>query len=111
MLLRFLKINDYRSWLYLIVFSGLMAVFALSFGVWHNEVFKNSVLSLFTINGTHLGVKIIGALLLMANVLLFDYVLTSQELTDKSNHVPAFLLGLYLIYALLENPLNPQLPA
>src|ERR1035437_9802016 len=110
MLLRFLKINDYRSWLYLFVFSLLMGLFAISFGVKHTNVFENSLLSLFNLeNANSISIKIMGVLLLTANIFLFDYVLTSQELTDSSNHVPAYLLGLYLIYALVENPLNPQL--
>ena len=87
-----------------------MGVFAVSFCVKHVDVFQNSVLSLFNFENTYtIPCKIIGVLLLIANVFLFDYITTSQELTDKSNHVPAFLLGLYLIYALVENPLNPQL--
>ncbi len=110
MLLRFLKINDYRSWVYLFVFSILMGSFAVSFGVKHVSVFENSLMSLFYIENTNtIFIKLIGVLLLTANIFLFDYVLTSQELTDSSNHVPAYLLGLYLIYALVENPLNPQL--
>jgi len=87
-----------------------MGLFAVSFGVKHTNVFENSLMSLFNIeNADSISVKIIGVLLLTANIFLFDYVLTSQELTDSSNHVPAYLLGLYLIYALVENPLNPQL--
>ena len=110
MLLRFLKVNDYRSWVYLFVFAILMGVFAISFGVKHVAVFQNSVLSLFNIENTDtILIKIVGVLLLLANIFLFDYILTSQELTDSSNHVPAYLLGLYLIYALIESPLNPQL--
>ncbi len=117
MLLRFLKINDYRSWLYLFVFSALMGVFAVSFGVKHVNTFmpksslwENSMMSLFYGGESDsFLIKMAGVLLLIANVFLFDYVLTSQELTDSSNHVPPFLLGLYLIYALIENPLNPQL--
>ena len=110
MLLRFLKVNDYRSWLYLFVFGVLMSAFALSFGVKHVDVFENSALSLFNLDDTNtILVKIIGVILFIANIFLFDHVLTSQELTDSSNHVPAYLLGLYLIYASVENPLNPQL--
>jgi Family of unknown function (DUF6427) len=110
MLLRFLKVNDYRSWVYLFVFAILMGVFAISFGVKHVAVFQNSALSLFNIENTNtILIKIVGVLLLLANIFLFDYILTSQELTDSSNHVPAYLLGLYLIYALIESPLNPKL--
>ena len=110
MLLRFLKVNDYRSWVYLFVFAVLMGSFAISFGVKHVNVFENSMLSLFGIENTNtVFIRITGVLLLMANIFLFDYVLTSQELTANDNHVPAYLLGLYLIYALIENPLNPQL--
>lgn len=112
MLLRFLKINDYRSWVYLFVFSLAMSLFALSFSVKHVNVFENSVLSLFNLQYASLSVlRIIGVLLFIANVLLFDYVTTSQELTANNNHVPSYLMGLYLIYALIENPFNPQLPA
>lgn len=111
MLLRFLKINDYRAWIYLIVFALSMAVFALSFGVRHVNVFENSLMSLFNLQYANvIVIKIVGVLLFIANVLLFDYVTSSQEIA-VSNHVPAYLLGLYLIYAMIEHPLNPQLPA
>ncbi len=110
MLLRFLKVNDYRSWVYLFVFAILMGGFALSFGVKHVNIFENSLLSLFYFeNANPLAAKITGVILLIANIFLFDYVLTSQELTSGDNHVPAYLLGLYLMYAFIESPLNPQL--
>jgi len=112
MLLRFLKVNDYRSWVYLFVFSLLAGGFALFVGVKHVPVFENSLLSLFNIDRANsIIVKIMGLLLLTANIFLFDHVVTSQELTANNNHVPAYLMGLYLIYAMIENPLNPQLPA
>lgn len=110
MLLRFLKVNDYRSWVYLFIFSVLMGGFAVSFCVKHVNVFDNSVMGLFQPQDSYsLVFKIIGVVLLMANILLFDYVVVLQELTDSSNHVPAYLLGLYLMYALIEDPINPQL--
>jgi hypothetical protein len=112
MLLRFLKINDYRSWVYLFVFALAMAIFGVVFGVRHEHVFENSLMALFNLQYANATVlKILGVLFFIANVFLFDYITTSQELTVSNNHVPAYLLGLYLIYALIENPLNPQLPA
>jgi hypothetical protein len=111
MLLRFLKINDSRSWIYLFVFSLALGIFAVSIGVKHIPVHQNSVLSFFHFEYAGFGAKIAGVFLLICNVLLFDFVATSQELTDKSNHVPAYLLGLYLIFSLAEDPLHPQLMA
>ncbi|HXB40456.1 MAG TPA: DUF6427 family protein [Bacteroidia bacterium] len=114
MILRTLKINDYRARVYLFVFSVLTGLFAVSFSVNHISVFANSAAS-FLFNGTDysffnaIWFKAAGVLLLVANVVLFDYVLSSQELVEKNNHVPAFLLGLYFAYSLQENPLHPQL--
>ncbi len=114
MILRTLRINDYRAWVYLLVFSALIGVFAVCFSVNHTPVFANSAAS-FLFTGSDYSVfntiwfKTTGVLLLITNVILFDYVLVSQELVEKNNHVPAFLLGLYFAYPLQENPLHPQL--
>ncbi len=35
--------------------------------------------------------------------------MTSQEVSEKNNHVPAFLLGIFLCYPLSQNPLHPLL--
>jgi hypothetical protein len=114
MILRILKMNDYRAWVYMVVFSALIGAFAVFFHVNHENVFVNNPGSfLFADSGnapfSRLWAKIAGVLLLLANVMLFDYVVTSQELVEKNNRVPAFLMGLYFAYALQENPLHPQL--
>lgn len=115
MILRTLKLNDYRAWIYLLIFTGLVAVLAVCFSTLHNRVFDTSPLG-FVFTGNYevfggLGLKITGVVLLLANVMLFDYVLISEELVEKNNHVPAFLLGLYFSYCLQQNPLHPQLLA
>jgi hypothetical protein len=115
MILRTLKLNDYRAWMYLLIFSGLVAVFAVLFSNVNNRVFDTDPLG-FVFTGDYVffnnwGMKAAGVLLLLANVILFDYVLISEELVEKNNHVPAFLLGLYFSYCLQQNPLHPQLLA
>lgn len=114
MILRTLKMNDYRAWVYMVVFSALAGVFAVIFGVTHEEVFINTPFTfLFPASAysvfDSIWIKTAGALLLLGNVILFDYVVTSQELVGKNNRVPAFLMGLYFAFALQENPLHPQL--
>ena len=114
MILSTLKINDYRAWAYLVFFSAIIGIFSVFFEVKHYPVFDNSVASFLFDNANYsifrtVWVNALGVLLLVANVILFDYVLGSQEVVEKNNHVPAFLLGLYLAYPLQENPLHPQL--
>lgn len=114
MILRTLKIADYRAWIYLLIFSLLPGIFAVLFSVRHGVAFANSPASFIPDLMDPAGSKpvwmsVIGVLLLMANVMLFDQVLTSQEVVEKNNHVPAFLMGLYLAYPLQEHPLHPQL--
>jgi len=114
MILSSLKINDYRAWVYLLLFSALLGVFAVFFHTYHIPVFTNNPASFIFSNADpsvfeNLGLKIAGVLLLLANVMLFDHVIISEELVDKNNHVPAFLLGLYFSYSLQENPIHPQL--
>jgi hypothetical protein len=116
MILRTLKITDYRAWIYLLIFSALTGIFALVFDTRHEAVFSNSVLSFVpSLNSPliykPLWMQVIGLILLMSNVILFDHVLTSQEVVEKNNHVPAFLMGMYLVYPLQEHPLHPQLLA
>ncbi len=114
MILRTLKINDYRAWVYLLVFSALIGTFAAFYGVNHGNVFASTPAS-FLFEGYNfsvfqsIGFKIGGVLLLLANVVLLDHVLSSEELVEKNNHVPAFILGLYFAYSLQENGLHPQL--
>ncbi len=114
MILRTLKINDYRAWVYLLIFSAAIGTLAVVFNVNHGNVFSNNPASFLFYGNDHsifgnLGMKIAGVILLMANVMLFDYVIISQELVEKNNHVPAFLLGLYFAFSLQENPVHPQL--
>lgn len=113
MILRFLKFNDYRAWLYLLIFSIILGSLAAFFQVGHGNVFLNTAGSFFFQGESgvfnKLWIKIPGILLLAANVILFDYVISSQELVERNNHVPAFLMALYFSYCLQENPLHPQL--
>ena len=53
--------------------------------------------------------KLSGVLLLLINVFVFDLFMISQEVCEKNNHVPAFLLGIFLCYPLSINPLHPLL--
>jgi len=46
---------------------------------------------------------------LLANVWVFDLFMSSQEITEKSNRVPAFLLAIFLCYPLSMNSLHPLL--
>lgn len=114
MILRTLKMNDYRAWVYMVVFSALAGVVAVVFSVTHEDVFINSAAGFF-FDGAGYDVlgqpwaKILGVLLLVTNVIVFDRVLTSQEIVEKNNRVPAYLMALYFAYALQENPLHPQL--
>lgn len=114
MILRTLKINDYRAWVYLLVFTALVAAFAIVFRLNHEHVFANTPASLL-LRGSDRSVfnsiwmALAGGLLLLANVILYDHVLISEELVEKNNHAPAFLLGLYFAYSLQQNPLHPQL--
>lgn len=114
MILRTLKMNDYRAWVYMVVFSALVGVLAIVFHVNHEDVFINSVASFIFTDDSYAVLhqpwaKITGVLLLVANVIVFDRVVSSQELVEKNNRVPAYLMGLYFAYALQENPLHPQL--
>lgn len=113
MILRTLKISDYRAWIYLLIFSALTGVFALVFSTNHGNVFGNSPASfipaLTDAAYKPVWMQVLGVVVLMANVILFDNVLETQELVEKNNHVPAFLMGLYFAYPLQEHPLHPQL--
>lgn len=114
MILRTLKMNDYRAWVYMVVFSAAVGALAVVFHVNHENVFINSAASFLFADGGYAVLdqawaKIAGVLLLVGNVILFDHVLNSQELVEKNNRVPAYLMGLYFAYALQENPIHPQL--
>lgn len=109
MLLNIFKINNYSAYVYLLLFSLGLALFSASFTI-NVDVFANSVLSFFIYSPDFrvLG-KIAGILLLLINVFVFDLFMTSQEVSEKNNHVPAFLLGVFLCYLLSQNPLHPIL--
>lgn len=114
MILRTLKTNDYRAWVYMVVFAALVGAFSVVFRVNHEDVFINNPFwFLFRTSDPalfgSLWIKAAGVLLLLGNVILFDYVVTSQELVEKNNRIPAFLMGLYFAFPLQENPLHPQL--
>lgn len=114
MILRILKINDYRAWVYLFFLTLVMGILAALLCRYHFDLFSDTVAS-FVFNRENQPApekwwfSVLGVLLLVGNVLLFDYVLSTEELIEKNNHVPAFLLGLYFSFALQENPLHPQL--
>ena len=109
MLLNILKINNYLVYVYLFVLTLIVGVFAVNYSS-NAFVLDNSVLSFF-FPSTNYGLisKIGGVILLLGNVLLFDLCINSQEVTEKNNHVPSFLLGIFLCYALSLNPLHPML--
>ena len=109
MLLNIFKINNYSAYVYLLLFSLLLGLIAVSLSV-NTDVFANSVLSFF-INTSNFMVlsKIGGVLLLLVNVFVFDLFMTSQGISEKKNHVPAFLLGIFLCYPVSQNPLHPML--
>lgn len=109
MLLNIFKINSYLANIYLLLFTLILGVFTVAFG-FNASVFSNSVLYYF-FHSVQPGllVKTGGIILLIANVLIFDLFLNSQEITEKDNHVPAFLLAVFLCYPLSQNPLHPIL--
>ena len=109
MLLNIFKINNYLANVYLLLLSLVLGLFVISLSV-NADVFAHSVLSFF-INASNFTVlsKIGGVLLLLANVFVFDLFMTSQEISEKNNHVPAFLLGIFLCYPISQNPLHPML--
>ena len=109
MLLNIFKINNYSTYVYLLLFSLGLGVFAVNFSAEVN-VFANSILSFF-INTTNFGIlsKVLGLLFLVANVFVFDLFMTSQEISEKNNHVSAFLVSIFLCYPLSQNPLHPIL--
>jgi hypothetical protein len=109
MLLNILKINNYLVYVYLFLLALVAGVFSINYSA-NAPVFANSVLSFFILQDNY-GIvsKIIGIILLLANVLLFDLFINSQEVVEKNNHVPSFLLSLFLCYAISLNPLHPML--
>ena len=109
MLLNIFKINSNIVYVYLMLFSLVSGVFAVNFSVEAN-VFSHTVLAFFFQSG-HVGwiAKISGIILLVANVLVFDLLLTTQEVSEKNNHTPAFLLSIFLGYASSQNALHPLL--
>jgi hypothetical protein len=108
-MLNFLKINGYAAYLYLLLFSLILGLFSVSFS-YHASVFEESVLYYFFSSATNNWVvKIGGVVLLMANVLLLDLLFTRQEVTEKYNHVPAFISAVFSCYVLIQNPLHPLL--
>jgi hypothetical protein len=109
MLLNIFKINNHLASVYLLLFTLVLGIFAINLSV-DADVFANSVLSFF-IHTKDFGIlsQIGGILLLLSNVLVFDLFMSSQEISEKSNRVPAFLLGIFLCYPLSQNPLHPLL--
>ncbi|HEX7414803.1 MAG TPA: DUF6427 family protein [Bacteroidia bacterium] len=109
MLLNIFKINNYSASVYLLLFSFGLGLFAVNLGV-DTAIFSNSVLSYF-IGAINFGIlsKTGGIILLLINVLVFDLFISSQEISEKTNHVPALLLGVFLCYAISQNPLHPIL--
>ncbi len=109
MLLNIFKINNHLASVYLLLFTLVLGIFAVTLSI-DADVFANSVLFFF-IQTTNFGIpsKIGGIILLLANVLVFDLLMSSQEISEKSNRVPAFLVGVFLCYAISQNPLHPLL--
>jgi len=109
MLLNILKINNYLVYVYLFLLALVAGIFSINYSA-NAPVLENSVLSFF-LQTTNSGVisKIIGIILLLTNVLLFDLFINSQEVVEKNNHVPSFLLSIFLCYAISLNPLHPML--
>ncbi|MEO8867923.1 MAG: DUF6427 family protein [Bacteroidia bacterium] len=93
----------------MLLFTLILGVFAVNFS-FNASVFGDSALYYF-FQSTQIGFlpKTAGVLLLLINVFLFDLFLNSEEITEKNNHVPAFLLGIFLCYAISQNPLHPIL--
>ncbi len=109
MLLNILKINNYLAYVYLFLFAFIIGVFSVNYSA-NAFVFDNNIL-LFFFQSANYGLlsKISGIILLLANVFLFDLFITSQEVVEKNNHVPSFLLSIFLCYAISQNPLHPML--
>ena len=109
MLLNILKINNYLVYVYLFLLALIAGIFSINYTA-NASVFDNSALSFFFQQSDYgLVSKIIGVILLLANVLLFDLFINSQEVVEKNNHVPSFLLSVFLCYAISLNPLHPIL--
>ncbi len=109
MLLNILKINSYLAYVYLLLFTLILGIFAVNVS-FNSSVFSNSTLYyFFQATQVNIFTKTAGVFLLLINVLVFDLFLNSQEITEKDNHVPAFILSLFLCYALMQNPLHPIL--
>lgn len=109
MLLNILKINNYLVYVYLFLLTLIAGIFAVNFTA-NTAVFDNSALQFFFQPSNYGAIsKISGILLLLANVLLFDLYITSQEVVEKNNHVPSLILSIFLCYALSLNPLHPIL--
>jgi len=109
MLLNILKINNYLVYVYLFLLALAAGIFSINYSA-NAPVLDNSALSFFLQQGNY-GVvsKISGIILLLANVLLFDLCINSQEVVEKNNHIPSFLLSIFLCYAIGLNPLHPIL--
>jgi|GEM_PF-1552936 hypothetical protein len=109
MLLNILKINNYLVYVYLFLLALIAGIFSINYSA-NAPVLDSSALSFFLQQGNY-GVisKIGGIILLLANVLVFDLFINSQEVVEKNNHVPSFLLSIFLCYAISLNPLHPIL--
>jgi hypothetical protein len=109
MLLNILKINNYLAYVYLFLFAFILGIFAVKYSA--NEFVFGNTIFFFFFQSANYGLlsKIVGIILLLANVFLFDLFITSQEVVEKNNHVPSFLLNIFLCYAISQNPLHPML--
>ena len=111
MLLNILKINNYIAYVYLFLLALVIGIFSVNYSA-NAPVLNNSVLAFFFQSANYgLVSKISGIILLLANAFLFDLFITSQEVVEKNNHVPSFLLSIFLCYAISQNPLHPLLLA
>jgi hypothetical protein len=109
MLLNIFKINSYIVYVYLILFSLIIGVFAASFSVQANAFSHTAFSYIFKSPNMGWVATVSGIILLLANVVVFDLLVTSQEVSEKNNHIPAFLLGIFLSYATSQNLLHPIL--
>ena len=77
MLLNILKINNYLVYVYLFLLALVAGIFSINYSA-NAPVLENSTLSFFLPQGNY-GVisKIIGIILLLANVLFFDFFINS----------------------------------
>ena len=109
MLLNILKINNYQAYVYLFLYSLIFVIFSLYFSL-NAWSFDFSILTyVFKIAYSGWLYSLAGAFLLFANGLVFDLFLVSQEIVEKNNHIPSFLIAVFLSIVSSLNPLHPIL--